>query len=347
MKTKKIKEREEKIIQFIADNPNCSLDSIFTKGKIPKSKATKDLIDRLVQEKKIHIRKFERRYFVGEPEDEFSHIGNTEWRGDMDWIEGLDEIRKNMIMELKQKPIYDNQLSRRMLEFLKYRAKVLRAEAKKSDDVDIRDTLRIFNLHRQHYEEPSKLTEFMLLDAMYWAIEDDKYYLAHQLHSYPTNKKRKFHKEPIGARRSFETLLDMKKRGAQAYGLTGKDFEKNMKRLTEDPSVWNDRFFAEMDRTLYKNSPELKTVIYKEILKKTKLKPSMPDYENRKKLLDASKKVFPDIPIGMTFDLISEKTKERIRKDFKEMGVDFDEFERKMRKINTIGNLSAETWDKA
>ena len=36
--------RENEIIEFVKKNPLCSKDSIFTKGKIPKSKATVELI---------------------------------------------------------------------------------------------------------------------------------------------------------------------------------------------------------------------------------------------------------------------------------------------------------------
>ena len=46
-------DREHQIIEFVKDNPYCSLDSIFTKGNVPKSKSTKTILDNLVSDKKI------------------------------------------------------------------------------------------------------------------------------------------------------------------------------------------------------------------------------------------------------------------------------------------------------
>lgn len=328
MKIDKIKKREKKIIQHITDNPYRSLDSIFTKGKIKKSKATKELVEKLVAENKIHTRSIPKRkkYYINE---------------EADWVKELGNITKDIEGNLKDDPKYDNKLSRRMLEFLKLRVRALTAEGKKDKDVDIRDTLRILYLITQYHKNPNRLSEFLLLDSLYWAIIDDKYYLTHQLHSNPTNKKRKFHKAVIGSRRSVETLLDMKEKGAQEYGLTGRDFNKNMIRLTEDPQVWNDRFYAELKRTLYKNSPELRLKIQKEILDKTILNPDMPDYENRKKLLEAEKKAFPDMPIAVMFEIMPEETRKRMRKEFKEIGEDFDLFEEKARAMKTIKTTSS------
>jgi len=335
LKTNKIEKREEKIIQFIKDNQYCSLDSIFTKGGIPKSKATNELIKKLVLENKIHV--------IGSSRKKYFTNG-FQYDGDENWIKGLGNITKLMEEDIKKNPEYDNKLSRRILEFFKLRVRVLTSERKKSKDVDIRNTLRIMHLNMQYSKNPNKMTEFLLSDSLYWAIEDDKYYLAHELHSNPINKKRKFHKARIGSRRSVETLLDMKKKGSQEYGLTGKDFKKNMERLTNDPQVWWDRFFAEQNRTLYENSPELRDTIHKKILDKTKLKPDIPDYENRKKVLEASKEAFPDFPVAVIFDILSEDEKTQLRKDFKELGDDFDLFEKKMRKMKTIGNFNSDKW---
>jgi hypothetical protein len=310
------------------DNPNCSLDSIFTRGKIPKSKATVELVEKLVMENKIHTRDItkKKKYYVEE---------------ETDWVKELGNIAKDIEQNLKEDPTYDNKLSRRMLEFLKLRVKVLTSEGKKEKDVDIRDTLRILYLSIQYHKNPNRLAEFLLLDSLYWAIIDDKYYLTHQLHSNPKNVKRKFHKAIMRQRRSVENLLDMKKKGALEYGLVGKDFKKNMAKLTDDPNVWYDRFYAELNRTLYKNSPELRLDIEKKILDKTKLKPNMPDYENRKKLLDAQKKAFPDVPVAVIFEMIPKTVKEKVKRDFEEMGWDFDLFEKQIKDIGIIKRTSS------
>lgn len=326
LKTKKIKEREKIIIQYITDNPNCSLDSIFTKGKIPKSKATKDLVERLVVEKKIYVKgKSQKKYYIEEIEE-------------TDWVKSFENMTKDYEVQLEEEPKYDNKLNRKVLEFLKYRVRVLKAEEKVNKDLDISDTLDLFyNFIVALGKNPSKLFKINVMDILNWAIKDDKYYLSHELHSNPKNRKRKFHKAIISSRRSIEVLLDMKKKGKQEYGLKGKDFKKNMKRLTNDPNVWFNRFFAEEKRTLYQNSPELKNKIRKKSLEKIKLKPNMPNYENRKKLLEASKEAFPDIPIAVIFDIMSKETKAKVREQFKEMGEDFDLFEKQIRKMKTFG----------
>ena len=62
----------------------------------------------------------------------------------------------------------------------------------------------------------------------------------------------------------------------------------------------------------------------------------MPDYENRKKILEASKEVFPHIPVGVIVECISENVKKKMRKDFKEMGEDFDLFEKQLKEMKVI-----------
>lgn len=335
MKSEKIARREEEIIQYITDNPNCSLDSIFTKGKIPKSKATKELVEKLVKENRIHIRPIpkKKRYFVEEEKN---------------WVKEFENITKDYEEHLKDEPKYDNPLNRKTLEFFKYRVRVLKAEEKIDPNLDISDTLNLFfNVILPYQKNPSKLFEINLMDILNWAIKDDKYYLSHQLHSNPKNKKRKFHKATTSQRRSIENLLEMKKKGKQEYGLKGKDFKKNMKKLTNDPSTWFDRFYAEENRTLYQNSPELKNKIRKKSLEKVKLTPNMPDYETWKKLLEAEKEAFPDIPIEAIFDSISEKGKAKMRKKFEEIGEDFDLLEKWIREKKTLGDSDIEKINKS
>jgi len=181
--------------------------------------------------------------------------------------------------------------------------------------------------------------EINLIDILNFAIKDDKYYLTHQLHSNPRDTKKIFQKEKTGTRRSIETLIDMKKKGRQRYGLTGKDYRKNMQKMTDDPNVWYERYFAEDERTLYDNSPDVDVKIRKEILKKAKLKPGTPNYEQKKKILDAGKEVFPDIPLAVILESLDNKTQEKMRKIGKESGIDFDLIMELIRKGKTFEGI--------
>ncbi len=263
-----LKNREIEIIKIVKENPYCSLDTIFTKGRIPKSKVTIELVNRLVAENKIQSSITKNRYYVGED----------------NWIKEFELVIKASEADLKKDPKYDNDLSRKILEFQKIRLRVLKSEEKHDKNLNISDTLDIFfNYIVPYNKNPSELGKIVLMDLLNFAIKDDKYYLTHELHSNPTNKKRKFHKAEIGVRRSVENLIDMKNKGRQEYGLIGIDFKKNMAKLTNDPHVWMDKYYAEENRTLYQNSPELKNKIQKKMLDGIKLTPDMPDYENRKK----------------------------------------------------------------
>lgn len=224
MDSKKILEREEKIIQFVSDNPYCSIDSIFTKGGIPKSVATKKLVEKLVTEKKINttMMAIPKKYYVGE----------------MDWVLEFGFMGKVMKKALIGKSGYSNAAKEKIIEFLELRAKVFRAEEKKNKNLNINSTLNIyFGLIEPYLKKPNKLLEINLIDILNFAIKDDRYYLTHQLHSNPKDTKKIFQKEKTGTRRSIETLIDMRKKGRQQYGLTGKDYRKNMQKMTNDPHV--------------------------------------------------------------------------------------------------------------
>lgn len=65
----------------------------------------------------------------------------------------------------------------------------------------------------------------------------------------------------------------------------------------------------------------------------------MPNYELRKKLLEAEKEVFPDIPLAVILESINEETKEKMREIGKDTGMDFDSVMELIRKGKTVGGM--------
>jgi len=384
----KLKRRKEKIIQFIKDNPYCSKDKIFTKEKIPKSKNTNEIIDKLVSQNKINVvptigRKF---YYVGE----------------MDFLKELEILKSNYERQIKPKSVYDNKVTRKVLQFWKTRIKVLKAErkamrkeakklaerkaeriAKKEEkkifaqelkrntkkrakgiakrkaqeildkevkrltekeykkienkEIDIRDTLDVFNYISAYQKNPSKLLEVVLLDILSFAIKDDKYYLQHQLHSNPRKNEYIFQKSKIRhVRRSITNLLKMKKRGRYGFGLNAVNFKKNMEKLTKDPQKWLERFFAEEGRTLYQNPSQLKLKIWKKILNSSRPKRGLSRYNDRKKLQKAMKKSFPDIPVATFFEILNDEDKKEIKQFLKISDGKFNSYEQWAKKTGTL-----------
>jgi len=314
LKDNKINDRKEKIIQFIKDHPYCSMDSIFTKGKIPKSKATIGLVNQLVTKKKIQstITSTTKKYYVGE----------------MNWMKEFELTINDMEKEINKDPRYDNHLTRKIIEFFKVRVRVLKDEGKKDKNLDISDTLDVFfNWIVPYSKNPNRLFNMLLMDILNCTVEDDKYYLTHQLHSNPREKERKFHKTKTGSRRSIENLLDMKKKGNIEFGLTGQDFKRNMKKLTNDPNVWLARFYAEKNRMLYKNSPELQYKIWKRTRSRKFKKPRTPEDEETKRLFDELLDEFlkSKKPIEIFSESLSVKLLEKMEKILKESVIDFNE----------------------
>lgn len=252
--------RERKIIQYIQDNPFCSKDSIFTKNKIPKSRVTNELIEKLIDEKKIKTTSMKRkRFYVKE----------------INFLTRLEILVKDYAYENKFNP--ENYLDKIVVDFLKNRIKVLRAEQKIVPNVDLRETLRILKFILVHYKKPNVNNATIVFSLVINASVNDRYYLTHQLKSQPKNTQQIFQKIKIrNSRRSLPELVEMKEKGKNEFGLTKKDFEKNMEKLTNKPWEWLRRFNAETGRTLYPKTlayqSELIEKMIKELGKKKKKK---------------------------------------------------------------------------
>jgi len=294
-----MKIREEKIFDYVRNHSYCSRDNIFTKGKIPKSKATTDLIDWMVSRKKINVDGMNgKRYFVGE----------------LDPLREADLMFKGIDCMIKHAPKKYYNIVQKFREFLRTRFKVLKYEAQRSDEFEYGDTLYLMTIFLAVADNNTKLGEAFLLDTLDWAIKDDKYYLKHHSHASHEKIKLDYHKsKEVPRRKGIVDLLDMKKKGKGSrykYGLKSNSaYNNHMKNLGDEPSEWFDRVFAEEDRILYKDTSKLKKEVYKKILSSVKLNQEDPDYEIKKKLLDLEKKSFPNIPMIDISEILPNKLK--------------------------------------
>lgn len=329
-KNQKTKLRKEKIIEFVRTNPYCSKDKIFTNGKIPKSKKTINLLKNLVSQNKIHVAGLEKkRYFVGDP----------------DFFKEFKLFYKDLVCKSKKypnDPKYNDKFARKLIEYAKTRIKVLEAEKRIHREVNLDDTLNMwFNFIIPFLQNENKLSEINIIDFLNWSIIDDKYYLKHQLHSYPRERGYIFNKsKTVYQRRSLRDLLDMKEKGRQEFGISRSAYRKHMDKLTDNPNRWFDRFFSEKNRTLYNNPPELQRKIHKKILYSIKLNPKDPQYEIKKKLLDAEKKSFPYVPIETIMEILPDKDKKIVREVFEESGMDYDSVLAKYKKRKILWSPS-------
>jgi hypothetical protein len=280
------KERKKQIINFVKNNQFCSKDAIFQKGKIPKSTPTNNLIETLVSQKKIKTIPTENgkiRYYV-------HPVGSFD-----DWVKWAE------LSIIQGVPLTHSDLERKILEFFRIRLRVLKAEGRnsKTPRLNFKDTMDMINWIHEFQKNPSPLFEFCLMDMLRFAIKDDKYYLKHQLHSNPREIEHPFQIiKKRHLRRSVNDLLLMKKKGRHEYSLTKLDYKKNMEKITDDPRNWLERFFAEEDRSLYQNDPNLKKEIFKKNIDASlkKLKPGFPRWKERRELALAMKEFLSKNP---------------------------------------------------
>lgn len=320
-----LKRREYDIIKFIKQKPYCTLNNIFTKGKVPKSKATVELVKNLVSQNLVNV----------------DLTGSYYYTGEMDLLKEFEICTREIENDLKKNPAKNNHLMTKIVKFCKLRIRILRAEKKHNPDIDFRDTLEIFAMILNYQKNPSRFMEIVLLDQLSFAIKDDEYYLGHQLHSkpreyaYPFQKAKKRH-----LRRSTSNLLEMRKKGRHEFSLNGADFDKNMEKLTNDPRVWLDRAFAEKNRTLYQNPPEMIDEIFKKCFSK-KVNPNVQMNKKMKAVFDKYKKTFPRFPIKAFMEAMNKEDLDFIKQVAEESGMDFDGF---VKRISSEKYISPDTF---
>ena len=129
----KTSERITQIETYVRLNPFCSLDSIFTQGKIPKSKATRELVNHMVAQNTIQISKTstgKNRYYIESKQFEII----IKWRT-------LDfELNKLNIetMKLGKKHRILQKICKQFLHLLDSRLKILKFEAKYAEELDLK-----------------------------------------------------------------------------------------------------------------------------------------------------------------------------------------------------------------
>lgn len=249
------------IIEFIKKNPFCTKDKIFSKGNIPKSKATNQLIEDLVSQQRIKSTSMKkRRFYVDE----------------IDFLTRLEILAKDYESENRKNPY--NLADKIAANFLRYRTKVLRVEQRFESKLQLKETIANLEALLKYYQNPNEINFGRLL-LIARDVINDRYYLNHQLKSQPKNIHQDFQKMKLRySRRSLPELLKMRKKKGYGYGLSKKDYEANMKKL-EDPMEIIRRFDAEKQRTLYPETlyrmPEIMQEVYK-MLKKSKKQEDVP-----------------------------------------------------------------------
>lgn len=308
------------------DSPLCTKDSMFTKGKIPKSKVTIKLIDKLVSQKTLLVEQNEKGktvYYVK------GTIPSIENRFDIfkDEVDFLKKYASHIVRDSEF--LHHPDLTAKIVTFLRTRAKILEREKKLAGKIDVTDTRRIISHIVAFRKNPTKLSAKGVMSILSWTIENDEYYLKHQLHStpreneYPFQESKKRH-----IRRSMTDLVSMKEKGRHEFSLAKRDYEKHMDKLKDDDGnydhiKWLRRLCAETDRVLYHNSPELKTEISRKIFTKEFI--ARTEAEKRlKPFFDEYRKTFPKIPIKVLLECLCKDSTERLKTEFREMGSDFE-----------------------
>jgi len=292
----------ERIIQieiFVILNPFCSLDSIFTYGKIPKSKATRELVNHMVAQNTIKISKTstgKNRYYIESKQFEII----IKWKT-------LDfELNKLNIetMKLGKKHRILQKISKQFLHLLDSRLKILKFEAeyakKLGESFSIKEMLKVM---KKWQDFSSKITEHNIKSEikklgkwMSFEISRDYYYLTHEaksvsvlfekeyskkwLNYHPNTKpwirkSRMFQQIKVARlmRPVFEKMAIVEDRDAYGLSLNDQRFhESSIKsKISGVENQYDEifkRVYAERHRILFQNPPNMENKIIKDVCKK-------------------------------------------------------------------------------
>ena len=252
-------QRKKKIIDYIKKNPLCSKDSIFSKGKIPKSKTTIDLLAMLVSEGKVSITRTEKG-------KERYHTNPKEWSFDLQW-----KHRKLQVRELryrcndtakkipKYSPVltkYDRLLETRMmvLDFEKRYASKFGETFNEEGILDV----------TQHFEEfigkiRADASPDMIKSENKWLdfqISRDEYYLTHETKAtsiFKGNLRRNRAFQKVKEARLKRTLYDVIgiSKDRQEYGISRPNQIYHEQRLKKQDQVGTVNEFDEIFKRLY------------------------------------------------------------------------------------------------
>ena len=295
----KTSERITQIETFVRLNPFCSLDSIFTQGKIPKSKATRELVNHMIVQNTIQISKTptgKNRYYIESKQFEII----IKWRA-------LDfELNKSNIetMKLGKKHRILQKTCKQFLHLLDSRLKILKFEAKYAEELgesfSIKEMLKVM---KKWQDFSSKITEYNIKSEikklekwMSFEISRDYYYLTHEAKSvsvffekeyskkwldYNPNakpwirKSRMFQQIKVARlmRSVFEKMAIVEDRDAYGLSLNDQRFhELSIKsKISGFENQYDEIFkraYAEHHRILFQNPPNMENIIIKDVCKK-------------------------------------------------------------------------------
>ena len=300
-------DREHQIIEFVKDNPYCSLDSIFTKGKIPKSRATKTILDNLVSSKKIQVEKTQtgkNRYFInGSINDE-----KAKWKS---LILDVNKF-KGIIQQTKQRAPRLSRVCDRLLSLIDLRFRIMEFEYRHSMKLGKKfngDGFRNVLLKYKRFQEKFLLepSEKRIKDFEKWIgseIDRDMYYLQHHANA--------------SVPRSITDKIGISK-DRKSYGLTRQTQIHHQESLKpKKPNQENEydekfrRLNAERDRTLVSNPNTTPNKILLEVCNKRlgmiKFKRSKRHNAERRILKDTIRQL--DENPTLLHDLLKEKEEE-------------------------------------
>lgn len=313
-----LEKRKQEIIEYVKGSPFCTKDSMFTKGKIPKSKVTIKLIDKLVSQKNLLAKQYPNGKTVYCVKNMLPNKGDyVEFLKWFAIIAGIDNF------------LHRPDLTAKFVKFLRTRAKVLEREKRWSGKINTTDTNRIIMQVLEFMKNPTDEDAIRLMIILSLPINYDEYYLKHQLHStpreneYPFQKSKKRH-----LRRSMTELLSMKEKGRHEFSLSKRDYEGHIGKLKDnkgnyDHTKWLDRCLAERDRVLYHNLPKLQTEICKEMISK-KFIPRTEREKRIKLFFDEYRKTYPKIPVKVLLECLDNKSIESLKKEYKGITSDFE-----------------------
>ena len=252
-------QRKKKIIDYIKKNPLCSKDSIFSKGKIPKSKTTIDLLAMLVSEGKVSITRTEKG-------KERYHTNPKEWSFDLQW-----KHRKLQVRELryrcndtakkipKYSPVltkYDRLLETRMmvLDFEKRYASKFGEIFNEEGLLEVTQRFEEFIGKIRADASPDMIkSENKWLD---FQISRDEYYLTHETKAtsiFKSRGRRNRAFQKVKEARLKRTLYDVIgiSKDRQEYGISRPNQIYHEQRLKKQDQVGTVNEFDEIFKRLY------------------------------------------------------------------------------------------------
>ncbi|MDE1766373.1 MAG: hypothetical protein KGI27_08905 [Thaumarchaeota archaeon] len=256
MSETRTKDLQKQMIQFVKENPFCSKDSMFTKGKICKSKKTENIFEQLTADQKIkiiHTENGKPRYY------------DQSYKNDLNLLRYLFRDLEHKLKEATKrfpglKPLLERYaiIFRLRMKVLEHEQKVLStSDPHKNVSLNLDDTVELLQKIQSFMDDPQDAERH--IKSIDIDIRRDRYYLEHQLHSKPRLIYHSFQKEKFRhVRRPVYQLLKMMK--GDRFGLKKTDYDKNVKKLRSNSDfkyeeIFN-RLIAEHNRTLYHN-PEM------------------------------------------------------------------------------------------